>query len=188
MVGFFARLSFWKEKKNLNNQNTEKRKEQRATLLQVITIYYRNSSAAQLFWLQPWWAERGRKAVKRGHLLCFVSWRTKTQVTLGNDVPLSRLWVFCDHLKYQLSQTHFPLQSVSSLIMSLSNHLSPVFFALQPTSSKQIPPSMTFFFFFSFLPKNYRSGSLWAQRTVHFMGKTSQISHLLGVGGSCQIT
>ena len=123
MVGFFARFSFWKEKKNLNNQNTEKRKEQRATLLQVITIYYRNSSAAQLFWLQPWWAERGRKAVKRGHLLCFVSWRTKTQVTLGNDVPLSHLWVFCDHLKYQLSQTHFPLQSFSSLIMSLSNHL-----------------------------------------------------------------
>ena len=188
MVGFFARFSFWKEKKNLNNQNTEKRKEQRATLLQVITIYYRNSSAAQLFWLQPWWAERGRKAVKRGHLLCFVSWRTKTQVTLGNDGPLSHLWVFCDHLKYQLSQTHFPLQSFSSLIMSLSNHLplqSSLPFSPQAPNKS---PLHDVFFFFSSLPKNYRSGSLWAQRTVHFMGKTSQISHLLGAGGSCQIT
>lgn len=80
-----------KKKKNLNNQNTQKGKEQRVTLLQVITIYYRNSSDAQFFCLQPWWAERGRKAAKRGHLLCFVSGGTKDQVTLANDVPLSHL-------------------------------------------------------------------------------------------------
>lgn len=131
--GWVLCKSFFLEKKNLNNQNTEKRKEQRVTLLQVITIYYRNSSDTQ-FWLQPWWAERRRQAAKRGHLLCSVSWSTKDQVPLGNDVLLSHLWVFGDHFKYQLSQTHFPLQSCPSPCPS------PAFSALQPTNSKHPPP------------------------------------------------
>lgn len=44
----FCTSFFLGKKKPLNNQNTQKRKEQRVTLLQVI-IYYRNSSTAQLF-------------------------------------------------------------------------------------------------------------------------------------------
>lgn len=112
-----------KERKNLKQSKHTKRKNQRVALLQII-IYYRNSAATQLFWLQPWWAESGRKAVKRGTFYALLTEEPRTR-RLWEMVCLVLVWEFSvttwstNCLKLISLSSHFPLQSFYPLVHKL---------------------------------------------------------------------
>lgn len=175
--GWVLCTSFFPGKKNLNNQNTEKRKEQRVTLLQVITIYYRNSSDAQFFWLQPWWAERGRRR-QRGGIFCAllaVDPRTKWLWEIMCLSPISAFLVTTwstNCLKLIFLSNHVPLQSCPS----------PAFLALQPTKSKQTPPHH-FTDFFSLPSQELQIELSLSQKNQSFPWDRPLRTVMGGVGG-----
>lgn len=112
-MAFFPKKK--KKEKNLKQSKHTKRKNQRIALLQVI-IYYKNSAATQLFWLQPWWAERGRKAAKRGTFYALLTEEPRTKrlwemvyLVLISEFSVTTWSTNC--LKLISLSNHFPLQS-----------------------------------------------------------------------------